>query len=133
MTEDQAAVALATMIGAQEDTMSFPETCARLMAAGFERYCIDYARATRICYLPDGDSILHETHKVTAPIGPVFNIAAIRAAIAEAQANGPDYTYRDFSEKAVAAGCAAYLVSFSGRRAVYFGRTGETHVEHFPQ
>jgi len=33
----------------------------------------------------------------------------------------------------VAAGCTGYLVSFPGQRAVYFGRTGETHVEHFPQ
>jgi hypothetical protein len=24
------------------------------------------------------------------------------------------------------------MVSFSGRRALYFGRTAETHVEHFP-
>ena len=37
------------------------------------------------------------------------------------------------SERAKRAGCAGYLVSFPGRRAVYFGRTGETHVELFPR
>ena len=26
---------------------------------------------------------------------------------------------------------AGYIVSFLGRRALYFGRTAETHVEHF--
>jgi len=31
-----------------------------------------------------------------------------------------------------AAGCAGYLVSFLGRRVVYYGRSAETHVEHFP-
>lgn len=31
-----------------------------------------------------------------------------------------------------AAGFEGYLVSLPGRRAVYFGRTAETHVEHFP-
>jgi hypothetical protein len=25
-----------------------------------------------------------------------------------------------------------YLVSFPGRRVLYFGRTGETHAEHLP-
>ncbi len=45
----------------------------------------------------------------------------------------PGYTYRGFCEKAAAAGCAGYLVSFSGRRALYFGRDGATHVEPFPQ
>lgn len=133
MTEDQAAVAFETLIGAENDALSFAECCARLMAAGFERYSVDYARATRICYLPDGDSISQETHGVEVPMGAAFDVPAIRAAIAEAQANVPDYSYLGFSEKVVAAGCAGYLVSFHGRRAVYFGRTGETHVEHFPK
>ncbi len=31
------------------------------------------------------------------------------------------------------AGCAGYFVSLIGRRAVYFGRTAETHVEPFPR
>jgi hypothetical protein len=33
----------------------------------------------------------------------------------------------------MAAGCAGYQVSFTGRRAVYYGTTAEVHVEHFPQ
>jgi hypothetical protein len=49
------------------------------------------------------------------------------------QANPADYSYVAFCEKAKAAGCAGYLVSFLGRRVVYFGRTAETHVEHFPK
>lgn len=32
----------------------------------------------------------------------------------------------------MAAGCAGYLVSLPGRRVVYYGRTGETHVELIP-
>jgi hypothetical protein len=30
------------------------------------------------------------------------------------------------------AGCVAYMVSLPGRRVVYYGRTGASHVEHFP-
>ena len=32
----------------------------------------------------------------------------------------------------MAAGCAGYLVSFPGRRVLYWGRTAHTHVEMFP-
>ena len=56
----------------------------------------------------------------------------IQAAIREAQAGGAGYTYEGFCKKVKAAGCAGYIVSFSGRRALYFGRTAETHVEFFP-
>ena len=35
-------------------------------------------------------------------------------------------------EKVLAAGCVGYIVSIVGRRAVYFGRSAETHVELFP-
>ena len=38
-----------------------------------------------------------------------------------AQANPSDYSYVAFSKKVKAAGCAGYLVSFPGRRVVYFG------------
>lgn len=57
----------------------------------------------------------------------------MQAAIREAQALVPGYSYRGFCEKAAAAGCALYIVSFSGRRAAYVGRSGDTHTEHFPQ
>ncbi|MEQ8934722.1 MAG: hypothetical protein RIE56_02890, partial [Amphiplicatus sp.] len=58
--------------------------------------------------------------------------ARMQAAIREAQQQAPGYTYKGFCKKAADAGCAGYVVSFSGRRALYFGRTAETHVEHFP-
>ena len=51
----------------------------------------------------------------------------------EAQANAPGYTYLGFCSKVRAAGCAGYLVSFLGKRVVYYGRTAETHVELFPK
>ncbi len=51
----------------------------------------------------------------------------------EAQAKAAGYSYAGFCATVAAAGCAGYLVSFPGRRVVYFGRTAETHVEHFPK
>ncbi|KRB80773.1 hypothetical protein ASE00_17255 [Sphingomonas sp. Root710] len=132
MTEEQKAVALACLRGAEDDSIAFPDGVGRLLAAGFERYAIDYARATAFYYLPSGESVELSANRIDAVIGERLDVIALRAAITEAQANGPDYSYARFSMKAMTAGCAGYLVSFSGRRALYWGRTGETHVEHFP-
>jgi len=32
----------------------------------------------------------------------------------------------------MAAGCVGYFVQIMGRCVIYFGRKGESHVEHFP-
>ncbi len=112
--------------------MTFPKIVGMLMEAGFESYAIDFRRATATYYLPDGESIELPVHRVNAPVAPSFDTALMQAAIREAQQQVPGYTYRGFCEKAVSAGCAGYVVSFSGRRALYVGRTAETHVEHFP-
>jgi uncharacterized protein YbcV (DUF1398 family) len=116
----------------EQGTLSFPEIVGRLMEAGFESYAIDFRRGTATYYLPDGDSLQVAAHKRDAPIAAAFDDAAVTAAIREAQANGPGYTYKGFCEKVMRAGCAGYIVSFRGRRAVYFGRTAEIHVELFP-
>jgi uncharacterized protein YbcV (DUF1398 family) len=112
--------------------MTFPQIVGTLMEAGFESYAIDFRRATATYYLPDGENIELPAHRVDAPVASAFDTARIQAAIREAQQLVAGYTYRSFCEKAVSAGCAGYIVSFSGRRALYIGRTAETHVEHFP-
>jgi uncharacterized protein YbcV (DUF1398 family) len=65
-------------------------------------------------------------------VAAAFRANVVEQAVREAQANTPGYTYVGFCAKVKAAGCAGYMVSFLGRRVVYFGRTAETHVEHFP-
>jgi uncharacterized protein YbcV (DUF1398 family) len=61
-----------------------------------------------------------------------FRANDIEQAVREAQTNAPGYTYAGFCMKVKAAGCAGYMVSLLGKRVLYFGRTAETHVEHFP-
>jgi uncharacterized protein YbcV (DUF1398 family) len=117
---------------AEEGTMSFPEIVGTLVAAGFESYAIDFRRAAATYYLPDGDSLVLAAHRAATPIAPELDAAAVQSAIREAQRSAPGYTYGGFCRKVMAGGCAGYVVSFSGRRAVYFGRTAEIHVEHFP-
>jgi uncharacterized protein YbcV (DUF1398 family) len=119
--------------GAESGSMSFPDIVGELMQAGFESYAIDFRRATATYYLPYGESVVLPTHRHDTPIAATLNVAALQTAIKEAQQAAPDYTYFGFCEKVMAGGCSGYVVSFSGRRAVYFGRTAETHVENFPQ
>jgi uncharacterized protein YbcV (DUF1398 family) len=126
-------IAESCLHGAESNTMTFPEIVGKLMQAGFESYAIDFRRATATYYLPDGESIVLPTHRPKTPIAATLNALALQTAIGEAQQSVPDYTYLGFCAKVMAGGCAGYVVSFSGRRAVYFGRTAETHVEHFPQ
>ena len=119
--------------GAESNTISFPEVVGKLMQAGFESYAIDFRRATATYYMPDGESIVLPTHRPATPIAAALDVLALQTAIREAQQSAPDYTYLGFCTKVMAGGCAGYVVSFPGRRAVYFGRAAEMHVEHFPQ
>jgi len=118
--------------GAYANTMDFPEIVGTLMATGFEGYTVDYRRGTSIYYLADGDSIAFNNPPAEDHIAAGFDIPALQAAIRGAQTKAAGYTYKGFCNAVKAAGCAGYLVSFPGRRAVYFGRTAEVHVEHFP-
>jgi uncharacterized protein YbcV (DUF1398 family) len=132
MDDHKKAIAQACLDGAEDNTMTFPQIVGTLMQEGFEGYAIDFRRSLATYYLPDGNSVEVPTHKIDVPVAPSFDSARIQAAIKEAQQLAPGYTYLGFCKKAVSAGCAGYIVSFSGRRALYIGRTAETHVEHFP-
>lgn len=132
MQEAMIAVATACRDGAESGAMTFPQIVAALAGAGIESYAVDFRRQTITYFAQDGDSLELATHRVETAIAPRFDVAAMQAAIREAQTLAPGYTYRGFCQKAAAAGCAGYVVSLMGRRAVYFGRTAETHAEHFP-
>lgn len=132
MNEDLVRIAKDCRDGAADNTMTFPEIVRTLMQNGFEGYMIDLRRSLASYYAVGGESCELPTHRVDTPVSPAFDGAKVREAIWEAQQSVPGYSYRGFCEKVAAAGCAGYIVSFSGRRALYFGRTAETHVEHFP-
>ena len=125
-------IARATLDGAEAGTMSFSESVRLLKEAGFDGYAVDLRRPSRTYYLPSGEAIALETAPPSTPVAERFDPATVKAAIREAQAQVPGYTYKRFCAKVAGAGCAGYLVSFPGKRVLYFGRTGETHTEHFP-
>lgn len=125
-------VARATLEGSESGAMTFPQSVRMLMEAGFDGYAVDFRRSTRTYYMPDGEAIELETERTKVRVDERFDAIVIKKAILEAQALVPDYTYKGFCEKVMEAGCAGYLVSLVGQRALYYGRTGETHTEYFP-
>lgn len=133
MDAERTAIAQTCLNAAHDGSMSFPEIVGKLIGAGFEGYSVDYRRDTQIYYLPDSDSVMLDMQSSTGAIESAFDAIGVEKLVRWAQADGPDYSYKAFCQRLKAAGCAGYLVSFPGRRVVYFGRTAETHVEHFPE
>jgi len=133
MNDQQTATAKASLVAAYDGTMDFPAIVGALIAAGFEGYSVDYRRKVCAYYLPDGDSVELSLPPDDQTVASEFLGETVKAAIQEAQTGAAGYTYKGFCRKVKAAGCAGYIVSFPGRRVLYFGRTAETHVEHFPR
>jgi uncharacterized protein YbcV (DUF1398 family) len=113
-----------------EERMTFPEVLGKLMQVGVERYHADLLRAEKTYYLPNGESQQTSCHALKAIPAAKFAQSGIDAALRAIQRG--EIRYREFCARIAKAGCVAYIVSLAGRRAVYYGRSGETHVEMFP-
>jgi uncharacterized protein YbcV (DUF1398 family) len=113
-----------------DERETFGQIVGRLMAAGIERYHADLRRAEKVYYTSDGESLAVPAAPVAGGFAETFSAAGVDAAVRAAQAGA--IKYQEFCERIAAAGCVGYHVSLAGRRAVYYGRSGETHVEPFP-
>ncbi|MEP9351103.1 DUF1398 domain-containing protein [Xanthobacter sp. KR7-225] len=133
MDAERISVAETCLSAAHDGSLSFPEIVGTLIATGFEGYTVDYRRNSQTNYLPDGDSVTMDMRPSAGHVAAAFDATEVERLVRWAQAKPADYSYVAFCEKAKAAGCAGYLVSFLGRRVVYFGRTAEIHVELFPR
>jgi len=133
MDAQRIAIAQSCLQAYYDDSLAFPEIVGKLIGAGFEGYLVDYRRHVVTYFLPDGDSAVLATPSSAEAVAASFDQVGIAAQVKWAQANLPDYSYAEFCKNVKALGCAGYIVSFSGRRVLYFGRTAETHVEHFPK
>jgi len=116
--------------GSDNGRLTFPQVLEKLASAGIEGYLCDLRRAIKTYYMPDGENVVVDEDAATTPIAERFDRARVSAAVRQSQRN--EHTYRDFCRKIAEAGCAGYIVTLLGRRAVYFGRDGEVYTEHFP-
>ena len=99
------------------------------MEVGIERYHADLVAGRRTYYLLDGDFELVEAHKVGAAARE-FSPEELEKEVRASQRQ--EIGYREFCRRIADAGCVGYFVSLAGRRALYYGRTAETHLEWFP-
>jgi uncharacterized protein YbcV (DUF1398 family) len=113
-----------------EERVTFGEVVGRLLAAGVERYHADLLRAEKIYYMPDGSSHRTPNHPLAAAPAIGFSAEGVDAAVRAIQQGR--IKYREFCARIAGAGCVGYIVSLAGRRAVYYGRTGDSHIEPFP-
>lgn len=130
MNPEQSQVIHACVRGALTGEMAFPEIVGNLAQIGVERYHADYSRHETTYYLADGQSLVVATDHPSHATAREFSASAVEAAVRQSQRN--EHTYLDFIRKTMAAGCVGYFVLITGRRVIYFGRCGESHVEHFP-
>lgn len=133
MNDQQRQIAELCKQSAEDSSMDFLEIVKQLTHVGFERYIVDFCGATVTYYLPSGESIMLKTYKEKILVAEYFDTKSIQTAIKDAQMKVAGYTYNSFREQVMKAGCIGYIVSFLGERVVYFGRTGENHVEYFPK
>ncbi|MGQ3030094.1 MAG: DUF1398 domain-containing protein [Ferrovibrionaceae bacterium] len=133
MDAQRTAIAETCLAGAYDGSLAFPDIIGMLIAAGFDGYAVDYRRNVTTYCLAEGGCVVLDNRPSDQPVAAAFDAAGLAAQIKWAQANPPDYSYSAFCRNVRALGCAGYLVSFPGRRVLYFGRTAETHVEHFPR
>lgn len=113
-----------------QERVTFPEVVMKLAQAGIERYHADLMRAEKTYYLPSGESHRVPAGEIAATAATEFTAEDVAAAVRAIQQQR--IQYREFCERIVKAGCVGYMVSLAGRRAVYYGRTGDSYIEPFP-
>jgi len=113
-----------------EERISFPNVVKMLIEAGVERYHADLARAEKTYYLPSGEAEAVANQALAQAPAEAFSAEGVAAALRAIQ--GGTIQYREFCARIAAAGCVGYHVFIAGRRAVYYGRSGDLYTERFP-
>lgn len=110
--------------------MTFPQVVGALMAEGVESYHVDLVREEFRYYQANGYSLVEKAEITTKKPALEFSIDHIRGAIRAAQAG--ETNFKEFIDRVLDAGCVFYMAYLSGKKVIYFGRTGDFHVENFP-
>jgi uncharacterized protein YbcV (DUF1398 family) len=109
----------------------FPQVVAKLVSAGVRSYRADLVRLSN-CYSDGAQELYDSALPLTDPpaIGGEFRESDVADAVKAIQRG--EVGYADFLRRIMRAGCASYSVFIAGRKAIYFGRDGDFHVEMFP-
>jgi uncharacterized protein YbcV (DUF1398 family) len=115
----------------QAGKLIFPEVVRRLSEVGVESYLCDLATGAETFYMSDGTTHMEKMILPLSPIAEQFSASGIVAAIRGAQSD--TIRYPEFMKRSAAAGIIAYWAFLTGKKVIYFGRKGESHVEEFPR
>jgi uncharacterized protein YbcV (DUF1398 family) len=111
--------------------LPFPETLARLATEGVQWYSANFILGRKTWYSTDDQAHGQAFPDWKGPaVAPAFSQDGIVAAIRASQRG--EIIFPEFIERAMAAGVAYYTVHLQGRKAIYFSRDGEFHIEEFP-
>lgn len=116
--------------GSSEGRLPFGQVVGLMMQAGVESYAVDYRARRTTYYLAEGEPLEIALAVPEGAIGDAFDATALKSAIRGSQQGVVKYP--EFKQLSRAAGCVGYVAWIAGRQVTYFGRRGETHVEHFP-
>lgn len=117
--------------GAFDGSVPFPETIRRITEDGVEWYSANLVLGMKTYYGPDLSH--HQTpwpDYDVPPVADTFCAESVGSAIRSSQAKAIDY--REFLRRIAEAGVVYYTVHLKGRKAVYFGRHGDSFIEPFP-
>lgn len=114
----------------EEEKISFPEVVGKLIEADIDSYIANLITASKVYYKDNQTFEIPLNIKYAAKPALEFNTAKIYEAVRAIQAK--KIAYQEFIKQIMEAGVVIYGVYIKGRKAIYFGRNGEQHVELFP-
>lgn len=109
----------------------FPVVVEKLAGAGVTSYAADLIALRKTYYDGGANSADEAMPLANSPvIASAFDARAVEATVRAIQQQ--DIGYAEFLRQIMRAGCARYCVFIVGRKAMYFGRNGESYTEPFP-
>lgn len=130
MNSAQEQIIQQTFTASNAGQIHFGDVVGQLTAAGVESYTVDYRSHQTTYHLQSDETLILAMPPSEHGIAAAFSSAGVQAAIRGAQEG--TVMYPEFKRLSMQAGCTGYTVWIAGRHVTYFGRKGETHVEHFP-
>jgi uncharacterized protein YbcV (DUF1398 family) len=119
------------LAGSLAGNLTFPEVVQALLGVGVESYRADLVLREKTTYMPNGQTHREPMDIPATQAAEEFSAEGVVSALRAIQ--GRQIKYREFLDRILAAGTTNYAVYLNGKRAIYFGRKGEFHVEELPQ
>lgn len=111
-------------------TAMFPEVVMKLLQIGVESYHADLVCNKKTFYMPNGQTHCEKFDFQGPAISENFSTEMVVTAIRAIQKS--EISYPEFLNQIMRAGTTHYNVFLQGKKAIYFGRKGDFHIENFP-